>query len=144
MIETLVEDYDYNESSAEEILTYAANNLWRDSQRMGSFVKVANKKDVNRQIIKSISDYNLSVKNKSIIYDAKTVINNDYINYINLMTGSFFDTTIKNILIKEIWALEQLSYGSGDLFLSLCNFTTRKKFDTCRSFIVIVVVYVIL
>ncbi len=32
MIETLIEEYDYNESSAEEILTYAANNLWRDSQ----------------------------------------------------------------------------------------------------------------
>ena len=31
MIETLIEEYDYNESSAEEILTYAANNLWRDS-----------------------------------------------------------------------------------------------------------------
>ena len=31
MVETLIEDYGYNESSAEEILTYAANNLWRDS-----------------------------------------------------------------------------------------------------------------
>ena len=31
MIETLIEEYGYNESSAEEILTYAANNLWRDS-----------------------------------------------------------------------------------------------------------------
>jgi serine protein kinase len=31
MIETLIQEYDYNESSAEEILTYAANNLWRDS-----------------------------------------------------------------------------------------------------------------
>ena len=31
MIYTLIEDYDYNESSAEEILTYASNNLWRDS-----------------------------------------------------------------------------------------------------------------
>ena len=31
MITTLIEEYDYNEYSAEEILTYAANNLWRDS-----------------------------------------------------------------------------------------------------------------
>jgi serine protein kinase len=31
MIETLIEEYGYNENSAEEILTYAANNLWRDS-----------------------------------------------------------------------------------------------------------------
>ncbi|MEK9789227.1 MAG: serine protein kinase, partial [Candidatus Woesearchaeota archaeon] len=31
MIETLINEYGYNESSAEEILTYAANNLWRDS-----------------------------------------------------------------------------------------------------------------
>jgi len=31
MIQTLIEDYGYNESSAEEILTYASNNLWRDS-----------------------------------------------------------------------------------------------------------------
>ena len=31
MIETLIEEYSYNENSAEEILTYAANNLWRDS-----------------------------------------------------------------------------------------------------------------
>ena len=31
MIETLIEEYGYNESSAEEILTYASNNLWRDS-----------------------------------------------------------------------------------------------------------------
>jgi len=31
MIGTLIEEYGYNESSAEEILTYAANNLWRDS-----------------------------------------------------------------------------------------------------------------
>jgi len=31
MIGTLIEEYGYNESSAEEILTYASNNLWRDS-----------------------------------------------------------------------------------------------------------------
>ena len=31
MIQTLITDYGYNEESAEEILTYAANNLWRDS-----------------------------------------------------------------------------------------------------------------
>ncbi len=31
MVQTMVEEYGYNESSAEEILAYAANNLWRDS-----------------------------------------------------------------------------------------------------------------
>ncbi len=31
MILTLMDDYGYNESSAEEVLTFAANNLWRDS-----------------------------------------------------------------------------------------------------------------
>ena len=31
MVNTLIEDYGYNENSAEEILTYASNNLWRDS-----------------------------------------------------------------------------------------------------------------
>jgi serine protein kinase len=31
MISTLINDYDYNENSAEEALTFAANNLWRDS-----------------------------------------------------------------------------------------------------------------
>jgi len=31
MVQTLVNDYGYNERSAEEILTYASNNLWRDS-----------------------------------------------------------------------------------------------------------------
>ena len=31
MIQTLMDDYNYNEESAEEILTYAANNHWRDS-----------------------------------------------------------------------------------------------------------------
>ena len=31
MIGTLIEEYGYNEASAEEILTYASNNLWRDS-----------------------------------------------------------------------------------------------------------------
>lgn len=31
MVSTLVEEYGYNELSAEEILTFAANNLWRDS-----------------------------------------------------------------------------------------------------------------
>ena len=31
MIITLIEEYGYNEDSAEEILTYASNNLWRDS-----------------------------------------------------------------------------------------------------------------
>ena len=31
MLETLMNEYGYNENSAEEILTYAANNLWRDS-----------------------------------------------------------------------------------------------------------------
>ena len=28
---TLIDEYGYNEYSAEEILTYASNNLWRDS-----------------------------------------------------------------------------------------------------------------
>ncbi len=31
MIKTLIDEYGYNEHSAEEILTYASNNLWRDS-----------------------------------------------------------------------------------------------------------------
>jgi serine protein kinase len=31
MVKTLIEEYNYNEHSAEEILTYASNNLWRDS-----------------------------------------------------------------------------------------------------------------
>jgi serine protein kinase len=31
MVQTLMDQYGYNEVSAEEILTYAANNLWRDS-----------------------------------------------------------------------------------------------------------------
>jgi serine protein kinase len=31
MVKTLIEEYGYNETSAEEILTYASNNLWRDS-----------------------------------------------------------------------------------------------------------------
>lgn len=31
MVGTLMDEYGYNEDSAEEILTYASNNLWRDS-----------------------------------------------------------------------------------------------------------------
>jgi serine protein kinase len=31
MVKTLIDEYDYNEFSAEEVITYAANNLWRDS-----------------------------------------------------------------------------------------------------------------
>jgi serine protein kinase len=31
MIQTMVDDYGYTEESAEEILTFASNNLWRDS-----------------------------------------------------------------------------------------------------------------
>ncbi len=31
MVQTLIDEYNYSESSAEEILTFAANNLWRDS-----------------------------------------------------------------------------------------------------------------
>lgn len=31
MVETLMNDYGYNEDSAEEVLTFASNNLWRDS-----------------------------------------------------------------------------------------------------------------
>jgi serine protein kinase len=31
MVNTLVEDYGYNEDSAAEVIKFAANNLWRDS-----------------------------------------------------------------------------------------------------------------
>ena len=31
MIETLIDEYGYNEDSAEEVLTFASNNMWRDS-----------------------------------------------------------------------------------------------------------------
>jgi serine protein kinase len=31
MVQTLIEDYEYNEDSAEEIIKFASNNLWRDS-----------------------------------------------------------------------------------------------------------------
>ena len=31
MVQTMIDDYGYNEDSAEEILAYASNNLWRDS-----------------------------------------------------------------------------------------------------------------
>jgi len=30
MVTTMIDDYDYNEESAEEVLAYASNNLWRD------------------------------------------------------------------------------------------------------------------
>ena len=31
MVQTMIDEYGYNEDSAEEILAYASNNLWRDS-----------------------------------------------------------------------------------------------------------------
>ena len=31
MVQTMIDEYGYNEESAEEILAYASNNLWRDS-----------------------------------------------------------------------------------------------------------------
>ena len=31
MIDTLIDEYGYTADSAEEVLTFAANNLWRDS-----------------------------------------------------------------------------------------------------------------
>ncbi len=31
MVQTLIDDYGYNEVSAEEVITYASNNIWRDS-----------------------------------------------------------------------------------------------------------------
>ena len=31
MVKVMIEQYGYNEDSAEEILTFASNNLWRDS-----------------------------------------------------------------------------------------------------------------
>ncbi len=31
MVQTLIEEYGYNEASAEEVIKFAANNLWRDS-----------------------------------------------------------------------------------------------------------------
>ena len=31
MVQTLIENYGYNENSAEEVIKFAANNLWRDS-----------------------------------------------------------------------------------------------------------------
>ena len=31
MVATLVEEYGYNKNSAEEVIKFAANNLWRDS-----------------------------------------------------------------------------------------------------------------
>jgi serine protein kinase len=31
MVQTLIDDYGYNADSAEEVLTYASNHLWRDS-----------------------------------------------------------------------------------------------------------------
>jgi serine protein kinase len=31
MVQTMIDEYGYNENSAEEVLTYASNNLWRDS-----------------------------------------------------------------------------------------------------------------
>jgi serine protein kinase len=30
MVETLIENYGYNANSAEEVIKFAANNLWRD------------------------------------------------------------------------------------------------------------------
>ncbi len=33
MVKTLIDEYGYNEDSAEEIIKFAANNLWRDAER---------------------------------------------------------------------------------------------------------------
>ena len=34
MVSTLIDEYGYNEDSAEEVIKFAANNLWRDSQTL--------------------------------------------------------------------------------------------------------------
>jgi hypothetical protein len=31
MVQTMIDNYGYTADSAEEVLTYAANHLWRDS-----------------------------------------------------------------------------------------------------------------
>ena len=31
MVKTLIDEYGYNEDSAEEVIKFASNNLWRDS-----------------------------------------------------------------------------------------------------------------
>ena len=31
MVQTLIDNYGYNEDSAEEVIKFASNNLWRDS-----------------------------------------------------------------------------------------------------------------
>ena len=31
MVQTLIKEYGYNENSAEEVIKFASNNLWRDS-----------------------------------------------------------------------------------------------------------------
>jgi serine protein kinase len=31
MVKTLIDEYGYNEASAEEVIKFASNNLWRDS-----------------------------------------------------------------------------------------------------------------
>lgn len=83
----------------------------------GEFVKIAVENEIKNFFINSISDIKDNLFDKNIIYPNKFITNENYLNFTNYSFGNYFDTTIRNLIVGEVWKLEEYSFGLGNLLL---------------------------
>ena len=84
------------------------------------YVLVEGEEKVKSKTLVHFSNYVNNIKDKKIHHE-KGQISRDYLNFINSSSEDFFDTTIKNLIVGEIWKLERYSVGLGDMLLNIVS-----------------------
>lgn len=82
------------------------------------YTKLENEDNVKNKTLSHFFSCIDKIKDKNIIY-GKEYTSRDYLGFINASFGDYFDTTIKSLLVGDIWSLETYSVGLGDDLLNL-------------------------
>ena len=71
-------------------------------------------------MLDNMSYYLENIKNKRIQHNQHQ-ISRDYLSFVNASFSEDFDSTIKSIIIGNVWKLEKFSVGLGDQLLELIS-----------------------
>ena len=83
------------------------------------YVLIEKELKVKADILKDFNNFRNNIANNSVTYNHSLTIDIDVLNYINTNNKTYYDRTVKNLIIKEAYSLENFSYGLGSKLINL-------------------------
>jgi len=96
---------------------------------MKNFVNIVDEKNLRIKTFSSLSHFRNKIKDNDIIYTNNFKTKKNYLNFINQYFGNYFDTTVKHLIVGELWLIESFAPGLGDVFLDYLTEYFEKHSD---------------